>query len=695
MGQLDYINVLKALREIPFPVGKKLLTDFLRGKGEQESIRRNRLHNYTSFGALAGYDGHEVTAIIENLAINNCIEQVQLHSFMKGYKVTSKGMQELAEPVLYKKKMNGWHAYQEPPLTEQDKKLFEAFGFFLGQYNEPQKKAITGSAQTILCVAGAGSGKTTTLTKRIEFLIRFRSVAPGDILAITFTRKARQEMQQRLAQAGVSGIYVETFNSFCERMLVKYADLAYGRIMRVLTFRDKVRLMESALAHIRKTAEECIMLYYTAAQQRGKEPQELFYGFMNDCFSIIEHYKCERNDLDDFSGRMGLGQHERAGAKMVYNICRFILDTVEKEGLRDYTDQLLDTLHLFAEHPDVVPQFKHVLVDEYQDINALQDKLLGVLKPANIFCVGDPRQSIFGWRGSHLRYILDFQEKYPQGEVITLRKNYRSCGEIVQLINSCISGMRLPELEHAREAKGSVVLVECDDEAGEHKYVIKAIESSTTARQDIFVLARTNRQLQELHEQMKLRGIRHVVRSDEHNELAGEGEVTLSTTHAIKGMEASLVFVVGCSSMYFPCRAGDHPIVDMVKELDYDREDEERRLFYVALSRAKDAVHMTYSGSLTWFVTPEMKKMLSSGMQPDVAEAGDTRKGDSYGRLRQWRKELARAQGIPPYFIFSDDTLMHIAIRRPENLDELAEVKGVGVVKLQKYGNEILGIVGF
>ena len=555
--------------------------------------------------------------------------------------------------------------------------LIEALDFFLSSYNEQQKQAITSAAPHILCVAGAGSGKTTVLTKRIEFLVRFRSVEQGKILAITFTRKAREEMERRLHSLGI-GVEVETFNSFCERSLRMHSAIAYGREMRVLSYKDKLDLFHQALKKEGKTMEQAINLYYSAAK---KTTDELAHGFMNDCFAVIEYYKSEGKELGRFDRDEQLSIHEKASVKMVHAVCSEIMRLMDEQGFRDYTDQLLHALRFFEQHHEKIPSYEHVLVDEYQDVNSAQIRLLELLHWKNLFCVGDPRQSIFGWRGSKIHYILDFRSKYPGCEVIPLVKNYRSAQCIVALINATVAHMGLPALESSM-ADGKASLLYLSSEIEEYTYVVEQILKSTLKRESIFVLARTNRQLEELSTSMKLRGVKHIVRNEDTMAALKEDHVLLATVHAIKGMEAECVFVVGCNSQNFPCKAGDHPIVDLVKA-GYNKREEERRLFYVALSRAKKELHLTTANGITKFITPDMMKLLHV-----VA-----REKDAFDRLREWRMEKADELGVPPYMIFHDSVLLDIAARKPESLDELEQVRGIGPSKIVKYGEEVLNVL--
>ena len=287
---------------------------------------------------------------------------------------------------------------------------------------------------------------------------------------------------------------------------------------------------------------------------------------------------------------------------------------MDLSGLRDYTDQIIETIKFFESNKQYIPEFEYVLVDEYQDVNSMQIKLLNLLKPKNLFCVGDPRQSIFGWRGSDINYILKFQEKYPESEIITLIKNYRSTNHLVNLMNSSIRIMSLPDLENSYEDEKKISLLNFDSEEKEMNFVISEILSSDLSKDDIFVLSRTNYQLTELSKFMKQKNIPHILKTDDflNGSTAKKGEVTLATIHSIKGLEAHKVFIIGCNEINFPCKASDHPVIEMIKIDNYDKEEEERRLFYVAISRAKKELFLTYTGKKpTYFINSEMLKIIS------------------------------------------------------------------------------------
>lgn len=709
----DYLVVLRAVQQIPFGVGRNLLIDFLTGSEENESIKKNSLEELPDFGSLA-YGRGELNSLIGSLLVKGMLEITSLPSnrFCKVLKLTEKGENELRKPLEgcdsfpAQGSSSSSTIHLRAQITEDDRKLFSEFDFFLSDFNDEQKKAIISNSYSLLCVAGAGSGKTTVLTKRIEFLVKFRSVPASKILAITFTRKARQEMIKRLSKEGLgNAVMVETFNSFCEKILRMHNELAYGKPVRVISYSDKVRMVKSALSKLGLSMELAIQKYFNQGQHKGKTPDQLMNIFMNDCFFIRDYFKFKNRSLTDFSCDAGNKCFE--SAMLVRSVCLHIQELMDHHGLRDYADQLLDTLRLFYDHPELIPGFDHVLIDEYQDVNSTQIELVNLLKAKNLFCVGDPRQSIYGWRGSDISYILRFEEDHPGCELVHLIKNYRSTNHIVELINRAIRHMNLPDLEAVKYGDKEMMLLDFASEEAEYEFVIQRILASALPRNEIFVLARTNRQLNELSALMKARGIKHVIKSEdsEHSIMLMDDELTLATVHAIKGLEAEMVFVIGCTTANFPCRGSEHPVVDVVKMDEYDKDEEEKRLFYVALSRAKSSLYLSYSSKnptsyltrpMIRLIDPDSEALQQKQLSEWERENRPTFKGDSQGvleRLMDWRTKTSESLGVPPFMIMHDKTLYEIAEKMPLNTDELSEVHGMGHTKMRRYGEEILGLV--
>lgn len=606
----DYLNVLKSLNEIPFPVGKNLLADFLLGDSTNRSIKKNKLYDKINFGIMDFSNKGVIFKIIYDLLDKGFIEDSpsMFNRMISVLTITRKGQDELTNPKFEKEeKIKELEIKTE--ITDKDIQAFKELQDFLGDLNQEQKKAVISSHPNILCIAGAGSGKTTVLTKRIHFLNKMQKISSENILAITFTRKAKEQMQKRLEKLGVEGAHVETFNSFCEKTLLKNTGRIYGRKMKVATFQDKMMSVLNALESLNLNIEDATYRYFSPSQRRNKNQYQLQATFVSDCFSVLEYYKTTQKTLDDFSTNLRGKDYENA--KMLYSIVKFLLQYMKMNNLRTYTDQINHAIDFFKNNPKHIPNYEHVLIDEYQDVNSQQVKLLRLLSPKAIFHVGDPRQSIFGWRGSDVRFILDLVKK-ENVEIINLKKNYRSNSHIVDFMNKGIKYMKLTDLESNFKGEDSIKVYSFPTDQAEMDFVAKKILNSEIERKDIFVLARTNKQLTDLSNIMKKMGIKHILRNDESKEIqAKEGEVTLATIHSIKGLEAQEVFVIGCTTKNFPCFATEHPIMSLVKMYEYDKIDEERRLFYVAISRAKHKLHLTYSGkNHSYFINSEMKKII-------------------------------------------------------------------------------------
>jgi superfamily I DNA/RNA helicase len=698
---LDYLFVLKAIQEIPFGVGRNLLIDFLQGKRSNKSVVRNMLHLKKNFGSLA-YEKEEIFGLIDNLLLNDLIglKSVNTNRLWKVLKLTTKGRQEIENPSLYKRKLAFNFKDIKTEITDEDRLQFKKFEEFLSKFNDEQKKSIICTNKHVLCIAGAGSGKTTVLTKRVEFLVKNHLIDPKKILAITFTRKARQEMIKRLSKAeNLDQIMVETFNSFCEKTLRTHNNFLYDKPIRVVTYKDKILMINKALSKLNTNIQNAINVYFSDSQIKGKTDEQLANIFRNDCFFIRDYFKFKNRKVVESSFETSKAEHKKS-VKLVIGVCNYIEAHMKRYGLRDFSDQLMDTIRLFENYPELIPEFDHILIDEYQDVNSTQVHLVDLLLPENLFCVGDPRQSIYGWRGSDIRYILNFEDKYPDCDIITLTKNYRSTKHIVDLINNSIKNMRLADLHSSLDGKKDIHLLKFESENEEYDFVLQKILESDVSRSEIFVLARTNRQLNEFSELLKKKDIGHVIRSDEVRRSvdARKDDATLATIHGIKGLEAETVFVVGCNGVNFPCKGSEHPIIEMIKVEEYDKEEEERRLFYVAMSRAKNSLYLTYYGKKhTYFITKTMKKMIEKKETPpkskkEIKEIIE-QSSDVITRLKDWRREVSKIQNIPPYLVLCNRTLEDIAEKMPHGPDDLEGIYGIGSKKIEKYGKEVLSII--
>ncbi|NCO17903.1 hypothetical protein COT60_04015 [Candidatus Pacearchaeota archaeon CG09_land_8_20_14_0_10_30_9] len=604
----DYLFVLKGLNEIPFPVGKNLLVDFLYGELENYSIEKNKLFDFESFGSMSAMTKERIFEIIDKLVTNKLIEVSNsvFNNFSKVLSIGKNGRAEIINPTFFSKSFSQKYWELETKISEEEMTSFVELEDFLKGFNLEQKKTIVSPKEKILCIAGAGSGKTFVLTKRIEFLNKMKRVKSDKILAITFTRKAKDEMNNRLQEFGVNAV-VETFNSFSEKILLKYGGKIYGRKMKIATFQDKMFAVLRALDNLGISMEEAIQNYFIYGN-KNKTIYQLQSMFVFDCFQVFEYFKSTRLSFEKFE--KNYSDETLKSLKMIFGIVKYLDFHMATNGLRTYGDQVRNTIDFFKVYKKFIPIFDHVLVDEFQDVNSEQIELLDLLNSKNLFCTGDPRQSIFGWRGSEVDHILKFKEKYPDSEIINLTKNYRSNNHIVKVMNDLAKKMEVSPLESTFENKKDLKICKFDNEIQEFNFVKSKILSSEIPREEIFVLSRTNRQIEELSKVLKAAEINHSVKEEGSNDFSiKKGKVTLATIHSIKGLEAELVFVIGCTLSNFPCKVSDHPVIEKINVYNYNLEEEELRLFYVAISRAKNHLYLTYSGkNYTYFINKEVKE---------------------------------------------------------------------------------------
>lgn len=293
--------------------------------------------------------------------------------------------------------------------------------------NEPQREAVYHTDGPLLILAGAGSGKTRVLTHRIAYLIGERGVNPWNILAITFTNKAAEEMRQRvdnLVGFGAESVWVSTFHSACVRILRRFIDrLGYENHFTIYDTDDQKTLIKEVCRKVdvdTKVFKERSLL------------------------SAISSAKNEMILPDEFELNAG-GDFAKMKIAKVY---REYEAQMKANNALDFDDLLVKTVQLLQTQPDVLEsyqeRFRYIMVDEYQDTNTVQFQLVSLLagKYKNLCVVGDDDQSIYKFRGANIRNILDFEHEFPDAKVIKLEQNYRSTGNILNAANSVIANNR-------------------------------------------------------------------------------------------------------------------------------------------------------------------------------------------------------------------------------------------------------------
>lgn len=368
----------------------------------------------------------------------------------------------------------------------------------LHELNEPQQQAVLYEGRTLLLLAGAGSGKTRALTHRVAHLIRRRQVPPWQIMAVTFTNKAASEMRERLESLlGQKDLpWVATFHASCVRILRQEIEaLGFGRDFSIYDDQDQLRLLREVL-RVRKIAEKdlkprALASYIDSAKNRGLLPES-----------------CASLQIDD---------------PLLITLYQDYQRRLKQANAVDFGDLLLLTVQLFEGHPAVLhrwqQRFSHVLIDEFQDTNRVQYRLMQLLTgpQTNLCVVGDDDQSIYRWRGAEVANILGFDEDYRDVRVIRLEQNYRSTGTILDAATAVVekNAARRDKRLWTENPQGELLHVEASaDDLEEGRFVaaeIVRLQQRGVKLRDVAVFYRTNAQSRVLEEALRAQRLPYVI----------------------------------------------------------------------------------------------------------------------------------------------------------------------------------------
>ena len=373
----------------------------------------------------------------------------------------------------------------------------------LNSLNPQQRQAVETLNGPVLILAGAGTGKTRVITFRIAHLIA-KGVAPGNILAVTFTNKAAREMQERVAkliprQAAKADDKLNrpticTFHSLCVRILRQHIErLGYKRNFVIYNESEQLGAVKKILAQISAKGEKADAAAVLALLSRFKNGGERAAVFADESVRA-------------------LAQHIRSRYETALHACNAV----------DFDDLILLTLRLFEKHPDVLEacraKYRYVMADEYQDTNATQFQLIHALtlKHRNFCVVGDDDQSIYGWRGAEIGNLLDLEKHFPEVKIIKLEQNYRSTNTILDAANAIIknNARRRPKQLWSGKGRGDKIVLRAytndDDEA---RNLVEQIEFARRAHGVPWlhhaVLFRTNVQSRPLETAFRTAGVRY------------------------------------------------------------------------------------------------------------------------------------------------------------------------------------------
>lgn len=688
----------------------------------------------------------------------------------------------------------------------------------LGGLDAEQREVASNLKGPMCVLAGAGTGKTRAITHRIAYGVHSGVYSPQRLLAVTFTSRAAAEMRSRLRDLGVGNVQARTFHAAALRQLQFFWPQAIGGVLPNL-LDHKANMIAEAARRLRLSTDR---------------------ASIRDLAAEIEWAKVSMltpaNYLENAHGRGTPGGFDLTAVARVFQSYE---DVKTDRNVIDFEDVLLITVGILQEDPKVAAtvreQYRHFVVDEYQDVSPLQQRLLELwLGGRDEICVvGDASQTIYSFTGASPKHLLGFKAQYPSATVVKLVRDYRSTPQVVKLANDLLGSRRSGgtvadaawakplQLVAQRPAGPEPRFMECPDDEAEAAVVagrIRELIDAGTKASEIAVLFRTNGQSEAYEQALASAGIGYQLRGGERffarkevrdailqlraatravaedsakeplgqlvrdivaslgytdsaphsggalrerweslaalvaladelvvsrgpdftlmefvNELQERSVaqhaptvqgVTLASLHAAKGLEWDAVFLVGLSEGLMPISFADTP----------ESVDEERRLLYVGITRAREHLNLSWSTARTpggranrkpsrfldglrpdsvlgasarSRATPRRKAaapascrvcgtMLATGAERKVGRCSQcppTYEEQTFEALRQWRKEEALSNDVPAYVVFTDATLTAIAEARPVSLEELANLAGVGPSKLEKYGEAVLAVL--
>jgi DNA helicase-2/ATP-dependent DNA helicase PcrA len=654
---------------------------------------------------------------------------------------------------------------------------------------EAQAAAVTSDGAPLVILAGAGSGKTRVLTRRIAWRSATGSADPRHVLALTFSRRAARELRNRLGELGLrDDITAGTFHAVAQSRLRQHWADSGQRPRELLT--RKAGFLRDRLPDVRLP------------------PEAKWF----DLAAEIEWAKARAISPEDYevaalrSGRTGLLPIPTVASAYV----RYEIEK-ERRGVLDFDDLLLEFTRLTLDDPEFAARqrswFRHVFVDEFQDVNPLQARFIDALRGTgdDLCVVGDPNQAIYGWNGADPSFLARFAAD-PVVETIRLDTNFRSTEAILTVAQAILEGGSLEgRIEVHRPGGTTPTLRGYDTDDEEALAVVRGLRAAHAQKvpwSQMAVLARTNAQLVQIEERLRADGVpcrnvsgsllkdpdvsfavdrmrraggrldRHlpdvtaevqdIVAADRRSQARAEAlrelvrlgrellamdpdatvdrfdawlptvlsegsvgvggdAVELVSFHAAKGLEWHTVFVIGL----------EEGLVPISRASDPQEIDEERRLLYVAVTRAERSLRCTWSRSRTfgerrvprrpspWIddiqvglsvlssddcpvgdlrdrVAAERKRLAAMPPREDVQSkvvVGVNADPAVLHALKEWRSSKARAVGVPAFVLFHDTTLAAVAEACPGDREALLGLPGIGPVKAARYGDDLLGVV--
>ncbi len=602
----------------------------------------------------------------------------------------------------------------------------------LADLDADQRRAVTTDSQLVAVVAGAGSGKTRVLTRRVAYRIATGTADGAHTVVLTFTREAAGELRRRLPRLGLTErIAAGTFHSIAQQLLrQRWLDLDQ---QPKTIISDRSRIVSSLM---------------------GRDG-------LDELVNEMDWATARGVDADGYesAARRGDRRSSVSPARVAEALAAYRVEK-RKRGVLDLDDLLSTTIEAIEQDPEFAAgvrwRFRHVLVDEAQDLNPLQHRMVDLFRDGrdDLFLVGDPAQAIYGFNGSDPTLLIEVSDRFPGIEVVRLPVNHRCTPQIVDVAaHSLRSDGQHTEVVSARPDGPVVATVAHDDEHGEARWVahqIARLDPTLVRTARVAVLARTHavlattrtalvdagvavRRLVDgpgspftpiLAEAYRLREPNHMRQwaRDQFDQIDGVGDpraevgeaaleflreqptgdgpafrnwvsttdpfgrdlpgVDVLTFHGAKGREWHTVYLVGCETSLVPHRSATTNAA----------RSEEARLLYVALTRATDMLTVNWAerrGGYQRKLTPLLDGFISEtpetmGPPTELVAMRRTGRQVTLDRLRDWRAGVARAGGILPSAVITDHALGVIADQRPGTPDELDRVTGLGSITARR-----------
>jgi DNA helicase-2/ATP-dependent DNA helicase PcrA len=372
----------------------------------------------------------------------------------------------------------------------------------LKKLNKQQKKAASTTSDKILILAGAGSGKTSTLTHRIAYLIKNKKAKPTNILAVTFTNKAAKEMKERLVyllKSSLENIWIGTFHAIFARIIrIEAKSLGISSDFSIYDADDQVRAMKKVMSNLNIPQQLHLPNRFRSRISRAKNN----FQFPEDL---------DNKSVDNFE-------------ELLPEVYREYQSYLNQNNALDFDDLLLKPIELFQNNPRVLEKytkiFRHIFIDEYQDTNKAQYLAVKMLvgEKGKICVVGDEDQSIYKWRGADINNILNFTKEYPDSELYRLEENYRSNSNILNGANALVSNNteRIGKKLWTQKGDGDkIMLMETEDETDEAKCILEQIHHQMFTKKrtfkDIAILYRTNAQSRAIEDELRRNAISYSI----------------------------------------------------------------------------------------------------------------------------------------------------------------------------------------